>query len=202
MKLKFTLLLCFLLNLSLYAADSNLVAMAPKASYNPVIRMITNQGVVLMELYPDKAPETVKNFIDHIKTGGYDNTLFHRVIKQFMIQGGGMEPGLKARASDKLVKNEADNGLKNERYTIAMARTSNPHSANNQFFINTATNRFLDHTGRTPQGWGYCVFGKVISGFEIVNKIEMSQTSKRDNRPDVPVVDVVIEKMVVLEESD
>src|SRR6186713_1938964 len=136
-----------------------------------MIKLQTNHGDITIELDAEKAPETVANVIQYVKDGHYNNTVFHRVIDGFMIQGGGFEPGMKQKPADATVKNEAQNGLKNNHYTVAMARTSDPHSASAQFFINTSDNDFLNHTAPTSQGWGYCVFGKVTSGTDIVDKI-------------------------------
>jgi peptidyl-prolyl cis-trans isomerase B (cyclophilin B) len=162
-----------------------------------MINLHTNFGVIGIELDEERAPETAKNFLAYVKNGFYSNTLFHRVIDGFMIQGGGFEPGMKQKETSAPIKNEADNGLKNARYSIAMARTSEPHSASSQFFINVGDNGFLDHTAPTPQGWGYCVFGKVVSGQDVVDRIKGVKTGKRGFHGDVPVEDVVIEKAEV-----
>jgi len=161
-----------------------------------MVKLQTNLGAITLELDEKKAPATVKNFLEYVKSGFYDNTTFHRVIDGFMIQGGGMEPGpgMKQKATRAPVTNEADNGLKNEPYTVAMARTSNPHSATAQFFINVADNTFLNHSGQTPQGWGYCVFGRVVEGKDIVDQIRKVKTGTRGMHQDVPVSDVIIEK--------
>src|SRR5688572_29181087 len=135
-----------------------------------MVKLHTNMGTITLELEDEKAPDTVANFLQYVKDGHYTNTVFHRVIDGFMIQGGGFEPGMKQKSTRPPVKNEADNKLKNAAYTVAMARTSDPHSASAQFFINVADNGFLDHTAPTPQGWGYCVFGKVTGGTEVVDK--------------------------------
>ena len=158
------------------------------------VTLHTNFGDITLQLDPDKAPETVKNFLTYVQSGHYDNTVFHRVINGFMIQGGGFEPGMRQKATADTIKNEADNGLKNDRYTVAMARTSEPHSASSQFFINVGDNDFLNHSAPTPQGWGYCVFGKVSSGEDVVDRIKGVSTTKRGFHGDVPVEDVVIEK--------
>ncbi|MFZ9298212.1 MAG: peptidylprolyl isomerase [Hylemonella sp.] len=166
---------------------------------NPKVELhITGQGVITLELDAGKAPNTVANFLAYVNKGHYNGTIFHRVIPGFMIQGGGMEPGMQQRATDKPIENEANNGLKNNTYTIAMARTSSPHSATAQFFINVADNDFLNHTSPSMQGWGYAVFGKVVSGTEVVDKIASSQTGQRGHHGDVPTEDVVIEKAVAL----
>jgi len=159
-----------------------------------MIKLHTNLGVIGLELDENKAPATVANFRQYVKNGFYDNTVFHRVIDGFMIQGGGFEPGMKQKPTEAPVKNEAENGLKNDRYTVAMARTSNPHSATAQFFINVADNAFLNHTAQTSQGWGYCVFGRVAEGTEVVDKIKKVLTGNRGMHQDVPVEDVVIQR--------
>ena len=159
----------------------------------------TNHGDITLELDAENAPATVANFLQYVRDGHYDNTIFHRVIDGFMIQGGGMEPGLRQKATRAPVENEAGNGLKNKRYTVAMARTSDPHSATAQFFINVADNDFLNHTAPNPQGWGYCVFGKVVPGTDVVDKIEKVATGRKGGHDDVPVDDVVIQKAVVID---
>ena len=161
-----------------------------------VIEMKTNLGTIEIELYPDKAPLTVENFVRYVKEGHYDGTVFHRVIKDFMIQGGGFDANLEQKATHEPIKNEASNGLKNEVGTIAMARTGDPHSATAQFFINTKDNAFLNFTAESGRGWGYAVFGKVISGMDVVNKIEASATGPKGSFPkDVPLETVVIESV-------
>jgi peptidyl-prolyl cis-trans isomerase B (cyclophilin B) len=166
---------------------------------NPQVELhIANLGVITLELDQEKAPKTVANFLSYVKKGHYDNTIFHRVIPGFMVQGGGMEPGMKEKKGDAPIDNEANNGLKNLNYTVAMARTGDPHSATAQFFINVADNGFLNHTAISAQGWGYAVFGKVISGTEIVDKIKAVKTSRKGYHDDVPQVDVIIEKAVAL----
>ena len=159
---------------------------------------IAKLGVITLELDQDKAPKTVANFLAYVNKGHYDNTVFHRVIPGFMIQGGGMEPGMKQKACDAPISNEANNGLKNLNYTVAMARTGDPHSATAQFFINVADNAFLNHTAISAQGWGYAVFGKVVSGTEVVDQIKTVKTSRKGFHDDVPVEDVIIEKAVAL----
>ena len=159
-----------------------------------MVKLHTNFGVITLELDAEKAPETVANFRRYVADGHFDNTIFHRVIDGFMIQGGGYEPGMKQKPTRAPVRNEADNGLKNEAYTIAMARPSNPHSATSQFFINVADNDFLDHTAPTPQGWGYCVFGRVVEGRDVVDRIKKVRTGSRAGHQDVPQEDVVIER--------
>jgi peptidyl-prolyl cis-trans isomerase B (cyclophilin B) len=159
-----------------------------------MVKLHTNMGTITLELDAQKAPRTVANFLEYVKNGFYANTTFHRVIDGFMIQGGGMEPGMKQKQTLAPIPNEADNGLKNDAYTIAMARTSDPHSATAQFFINVADNDFLNHTSPTSQGWGYCVFGRVVEGQDVVDKIKAVATGNRGMHQDVPSQDVVIEK--------
>jgi peptidyl-prolyl cis-trans isomerase B (cyclophilin B) len=161
------------------------------------VRMQTNMGTIVLELNSEKAPATVGNFVDYAKSGFYDGTVFHRVIPDFMIQGGGFEPGMNQKPTRASIKNEADNGLTNDNGTIAMARTSDPNSATSQFFINVKDNEFLNYTSPTPQGWGYCVFGKVVEGMDVVQKIEKVATGSRGMHQDVPTEDVVIEKVTV-----
>ncbi|MCY1286834.1 Peptidyl-prolyl cis-trans isomerase B [compost metagenome] len=163
-----------------------------------MIKLHTNYGVITLQLFADKAPETVANFEEYVKAGQYDNTVFHRVINNFMIQGGGFEPGMKQKATRAPIKNEANNGLSNKIGTIAMARTMEPHSASAQFFINVADNTFLDHSAPTVQGWGYTVFGEVAEGMDVVNKIKGVATTMRAGHQDVPVDDVVIEKAEIV----
>ena len=162
-----------------------------------MIKLHTNFGVIALELNAEKAPETVKNFLTYAEAGHYDNTIFHRVIDGFMIQGGGFGPGMKEKKTRSPIKNEADNGLKNERYSIAMARTSDPHSASAQFFINVADNAFLDFKMPSGNGWGYCVFGKVVEGSEVVDKIKGVKTGNAGFHQDVPKEDVIIERAEV-----
>lgn len=165
---------------------------------SPIVELHTNHGVIRIELDADKAPKTVANFLAYVGKGHYDGTIFHRVIKGFMVQGGGFEPGMKQKATDAPVANEANNGLKNERYTLAMARTNDPHSASAQFFINTVDNDFLNFRSETPQGWGYAVFGKVIEGSDVVQQIEKTKTGRKGFHDDVPTEDVVIQKAVLV----
>ena len=154
--------------------------------------LTTNHGNIKLELYADKAPKTVENFLAYVNSGHYNGTIFHRVIDGFMVQGGGFEPGMKQKPTNEPVENEAKNGLKNEPYTVAMARTSAPHSASAQFFINVKNNSFLDYPGQ--DGWGYCVFGKVVEGMDVVDKIRAVKTTRTGMFSDVPVDNVVIEK--------
>jgi peptidyl-prolyl cis-trans isomerase B (cyclophilin B) len=163
-----------------------------------MIKLTTNHGVIALELNAGKAPKTVANFLAYVAAGHYDNTVFHRVIKNFMIQGGGFEPNMNQKPCQAPVENEAANGLKNKRGTVAMARTNDPHSATAQFFINVADNGFLNHTAISAQGWGYAVFGKVVSGTEVVDKIKAVKTGRKGHHDDVPLVDVIIEKAVAL----
>mgnify|MGYP001566150102 FL=1 len=166
---------------------------------NPQVELhIADLGVITLELDAAKAPKSVENFLAYVNKGHYDRTIFHRVIPGFMIQGGGFEPGMSQKASDKPIENEANNGLKNDKYTIAMARTNDPHSASSQFFINVADNGFLNHTAPSAQGWGYAVFGKVVSGTDVVDKIAAVKTGQKGYHGDVPKDDVVIEKAVAL----
>ncbi|MDR3453828.1 MAG: peptidylprolyl isomerase [Rhodoferax sp.] len=166
---------------------------------NPKVELhIANYGVITLELDQAKAPNTVANFLDYVNKGHYNNTVFHRVIPGFMVQGGGFEPGMKEKKSGTPIDNEANNGLKNDKYTVAMARTNAPHSATAQFFINVADNAFLNHTAPSAQGWGYAVFGKVVAGTEVVDKIKAVQTGRKGFHDDVPNDDVVIEKAVAL----
>ncbi len=162
-----------------------------------MVKLHTNYGVIALELDAAKAPETVKNFLGYVESGHYANTIFHRVIDGFMVQGGGFEPGMKQKPTRAPIKNEAANGLKNDRYTIAMARTGDPHSATAQFFINVKDNDFLNHTAPTPQGWGYCVFGKVTEGQDVVDRIKAVQTGRSGMHQDVPQQDVLIERAEV-----
>jgi peptidyl-prolyl cis-trans isomerase B (cyclophilin B) len=163
-----------------------------------MVKLHTNHGVITLELDAAKAPVTVENFIGYVKSGHFNNTIFHRVIDGFMIQGGGFEPGMKQKPTGAQIKNEADNQLKNDKYTVAMARTSDPHSATAQFFINVADNGFLNHTAPNAQGWGYCVFGKVTGGTEVVDKITGVKTGNRGGHQNVPADDVIIEKAEVV----
>ncbi len=159
-----------------------------------MIILHTSHGDITLELDAENAPRTVENFLQYVRDGHYDNTVFHRVIDGFMIQGGGMEPGMKQKPTRAPVANEAGNGLKNLRYTVAMARTNDPHSATAQFFINVGDNDFLNYKGPSPQGWGYCVFGKVTAGQDVVDKIRSVRTGSSGSHQDVPVEDVVINR--------
>ncbi|MBI2744188.1 MAG: peptidyl-prolyl cis-trans isomerase [Burkholderiales bacterium] len=166
---------------------------------NPQVELhIAGLGTIKIELDAAKAPNSVANFLAYVNKGHYDGTVFHRVIPGFMIQGGGFEPGMTQKATDKPIDNEANNGLKNTKYTLAMARTNDPHSATAQFFINIADNGFLNHTAPSAQGWGYAVFGKVVAGTDVVDKIAAVKTGQKGFHGDVPKDDVVIEKAVAL----
>jgi peptidyl-prolyl cis-trans isomerase B (cyclophilin B) len=159
-----------------------------------LVKFETSLGEIICELFDDKAPNTVANFLEYVRTGHYDGTIFHRVIDGFMIQGGGMTSDMKAKKTNVPIENEADNGIKNEAYTLAMARTNNPHSATAQFFINVKNNAFLDHSAKTLQGWGYAVFGKVVKGHGVVNKIKAVPTGSKAGHSDVPISPVEIIK--------
>ena len=166
---------------------------------NPQVELhIAGMGVITLELDADKAPKSTENFLAYVNKGHYDRTIFHRVIDGFMIQGGGFEPGMTQKPTDAPIDNEANNGLKNDKYTVAMARTQAPHSATAQFFINVADNGFLNHTAPSLQGWGYAVFGKVVQGTDIVDQIRGVKTGRNGFHDDVPKDDVVIEKAVAL----
>ncbi|MEJ2672262.1 MAG: peptidylprolyl isomerase [Deltaproteobacteria bacterium] len=165
-----------------------------------MVELETSMGNITLELYPDKAPVTVANFLEYVKAGFYNGTIFHRVINGFMIQGGGLDAQMHNKPTRAPIKNEADNGLANEPYTIAMARTNNPDSATAQFFINVANNAFLNHTAKTPRGWGYAVFGKVVKGREVVDKIKAVPTTTRDSYENVPVEPVTIIKAIVVQQ--
>lgn len=160
------------------------------------VELHTSAGLITISLDDEKAPATVENFLNYVRAGHYDGTIFHRVIKGFMIQGGGFEPGLKQKSTREPIANEANNGLKNDKYTLAMARTSAPHSASAQFFINGTDNDFLNFKSETASGWGYAVFGKVIAGTEVVDQIEKVKTGNKGGHGDVPVEDVIITKAV------
>jgi peptidyl-prolyl cis-trans isomerase B (cyclophilin B) len=166
---------------------------------NQMIKLTTNMGEITIEMYADKAPETVKNFVSYIESGFFDGLIFHRVIPGFMIQGGGFSPDMKQKETGAPIQNEADNGVKNEIGTIAMARTGDPHSATAQFFINLVDNDFLNHTGKNPQGWGYVVFGKVTEGLDVVESIGKVETGRVAGYSDVPVESVIIESATLVE---
>jgi peptidyl-prolyl cis-trans isomerase A (cyclophilin A) len=185
--------------LAALAAFASLSMSHPTLAANPTVEMKTSQGTVTIELYADKSPKTVENFLQYVKDGFYNGTIFHRVIDNFMIQGGGFEPGMKEKVTRTPIQNEAKNGLKNQTGTLAMARTSDPHSASAQFFINLKDNAFLDYPGR--DGWGYAVFGKVTQGMEVVNKIAKVPTGNAGFHQNVPTTPVVIESVKLIEKK-
>jgi len=166
-----------------------------------MIILNTSYGDISIELDFDNTPATANNFLNLAESGFYNGTIFHRIINGFMIQGGGFEAGMQQKKSTNTIENEADKGLTNKKYTLAMARTSDPHSAGSQFFINVADNDFLNFKSKTTEGWGYCVFGKVVAGMDVVDKIKMVSTTRRAGHQDVPVDDVVIEKVVVMKDE-
>ena len=171
-----------------------------KASFSmSKVKLTTNHGDIVLQLDAEKAPLTTENFVQYVKDGHYNGTVFHRVIKGFMIQGGGFEAGMSQKKTRASIQNEADNGLKNKKYSIAMARTMEPHSASAQFFINASDNDFLNHSGKNVQGWGYAVFGEVIEGREVVDAIEKVATGSKAGHQDVPKDDVIIEKAEIIE---
>ena len=166
---------------------------------NPHIKFETSLGNFTAELYSDKAPKSVENFVSYVNAGFYDGTIYHRVIPNFMIQGGGMNPDMSEKTNNAAIENEADNGLKNTKGTLAMARTNDPHSATSQFFVNAKDNAFLDHTAKNAQGWGYAVFGEVIEGIEVVDAIEKVKTGNNGSHTDVPLEAVVMNKVTVIQ---
>ena len=166
-----------------------------------MVEMHTSKGLITLELDAEKAPVTVANFIEYVKSGHFDGTIFHRVIPGFVIQGGGMESGMKEKPTQPPIENEADNGLKNVTGSICMARTNDPHSATSQFFINLKDNQFLDHTEKSPQGWGYAVFGQVTGGMDVVEAIAAVQTGNAGFHQDVPVEDIVVEKVTITDQE-
>ena len=163
----------------------------------PQVVIYTSMGKIIIELFPEKAPKTVKNFLAYVKSGNYDGSIFHRVIPSFMIQGGGFDPDMKKNPTRQPIENEADNGLKNDRGTVAMARTRDPHSATNQFFINTVNNGFLNHKSKDQRGWGYTVFGRVIGGMDVVDSVSRVKTGVKQRMRDVPLDTVIIRKVTV-----
>jgi cyclophilin family peptidyl-prolyl cis-trans isomerase len=183
----FTVFLSIAIPFSAYADESS-----------PRVRMETSMGTIIVELNAQAAPKTVANFLEYVSAGFYDNTIFHRVIKSFMIQGGGFTPLMQQKTTRPPVVNEADNGLKNDAGTIAMARTNAPHSATSQFFINMKNNDFLNHTEKTARGWGYCVFGRVVEGMAVVKAVENVKTTTKFGYGDVPVKPVIIQKVVLM----
>lgn len=196
--MKKIILLIGCLALCIFAAASGAQAAKAKAD-EPVVKLETSMGDILVQLNTRKAPITTANFIQYVKSGHYDGTIFHRVIKDFMIQGGGFTQEMKEKHTQAPIRNEANNGLTNKKYTIAMARTNDPHSASAQFFINTRDNDFLNFKSQSPQGWGYAVFGKVIGGQDVVDKIEKVATRRRAGMDDVPQTPVIIKKAYVTE---
>jgi peptidyl-prolyl cis-trans isomerase B (cyclophilin B) len=163
-----------------------------------MVKLHTNHGVITIELDEAKAPKSAANFLEYAKNGHYDGTIFHRVINGFMVQGGGFEPGMKQKPTGTPIENEANNGLKNDKYTVAMARTGDPHSATAQFFINVADNAFLNHSAPTQSGWGYCVFGRVVEGMDVVDAMKGMKTGRAGGHQDVPAEDLVIERAEVV----
>jgi peptidyl-prolyl cis-trans isomerase B (cyclophilin B) len=161
--------------------------------------MKTNYGTVIVELFPDKAPKTVDNFLQYVREGFYDNTVFHRIIDKFVIQGGGFGPGMTQKTTRASIENEAKNGLRNERGTVSMARASDPHSASSQFFINIVDNDFLNFTAPSPAGWGYCVFGQVVEGMHVVDQMKGVPTGSKLGHKDVPLSDVLLEKVSLVD---
>ncbi len=178
--------------------DTNTKNMKSTGEKMSVIKLETNKGTITLELDAEKAPQTVANFVDYVEKGFYDGLIFHRVIPNFMIQGGGMNPDMSEKPNGSPIKNEANNGLKNDRGTIAMARTQDPHSATSQFFINLKDNDFLNHTSESPAGWGYAVFGKVTDGMDVVDEIAKVKTGNHGPHGDVPLEPVVIKKATVV----
>ncbi|MEN3293963.1 MAG: peptidyl-prolyl cis-trans isomerase [Burkholderiales bacterium] len=187
----------FIHRVAALSAALSLATLLPgaQAAQNPQVTLKTNMGDIVLELYPEKAPKTVANFLKTVKSGHYNGTVFHRVINNFMIQGGGFDKAMNQKPTTGTVQNEANNGLKNEAYSVAMARTSDPHSASAQFFINLKDNGFLDFPGQ--DGWGYAVFGKVVKGTEVVNKIKSVETTNSGMHQNVPVQPIVIESASV-----
>jgi peptidyl-prolyl cis-trans isomerase B (cyclophilin B) len=196
MKQLFTALFALLLCCTMQSSHSSTQDSNTTKDKKTMVKLHTNHGIITLQLDAEKAPNTVKNFLDYVNNGFYSNTIFHRVIANFMIQGGGFEPGMKQKAVNAPIKNEAANGLKNDIYTIAMARTGDPHSATAQFFINVKDNGFLNYPGQ--DGWGYCVFGKVVEGKEVVDAIRNVKTGNRSGFQDVPLEDVIITKAEVV----
>lgn len=194
-------LLCLVAAISLLALCPGVNHAAAKNADEPIVKLETNMGDILVQLDGRKAPRTTANFIQYVKSGHYDGTIFHRVIRNFMIQGGGFTPDFKEKRTLAPIRNEADNGLRNRKYTIAMARTNDPHSAAAQFFINTRDNDFLDFRGQTNDKWGYAVFGRVIEGQKVVDKIESVLTGRRGPYEDVPNEPVIIKKAYVVDPS-
>lgn len=192
----------WILALSLALLSLGVTASAADAAENPRVALETSKGTIVLELYAEKAPKTVENFLGYVDDGYYAGTIFHRVIERFMIQGGGFTADMEKKETAAPILNEANNGLVNERGTVAMARTSDPHSATAQFFVNTVDNRSLDHTAETPRGWGYAVFGRVVEGMDVVDAIAGVDTTTRGPMRDVPSEPVVIEAARRVETSD
>ena len=186
-------LTAFLVLISVFAAGTTTAAERSKV----LVKLETSQGDIVLELDAEKAPATVENFIKYAEAGHYDGTIFHRVIENFMIQGGGFDENMVQKPTDKPVQNEADNGLSNDAYTVAMARTPDPHSATAQFFINVNNNNFLNFKSKSPNGWGYTVFGRVVEGKDVVDKIKAVSTATKGFHENVPETPVVIQKVVV-----
>jgi len=183
--------------ITLFIASFCFAQAAWAGSSNPRVLLETNKGLIVLELDPKAAPKTVENFLGYVRDGFYDGTVFHRVIKGFMIQGGGFTEDMQQKSTHAPIDNEANNGLQNKRGTVAMARTMDPHSATAQFFINTVDNSFLDHKGKTSSGWGYFVFGKVVEGMNVVDAIESVSTTVKVGQRDVPATPVIIEHAIV-----
>ncbi|MDR2819486.1 MAG: peptidyl-prolyl cis-trans isomerase [Desulfovibrio sp.] len=199
---RFRAVFFLLLGLTLLSDPAGVVCAADQVTSSPpdpVVKLSTSLGDIVLRLNARKAPNTVSNFIQYVKSGHYDNTIFHRVIKGFMIQGGGFTPEMKEKPARAPIRNEADNALKNLKYTVAMARTNEPHSATAQFFINVGNNAFLDFKSQTAQGWGYAVFGQVISGQNVVDKIALVRTGRKGYHDDVPLEPVLIRKAAIME---
>lgn len=175
------------------ACGLTISANSVSAEQNTMVELSTNKGLIKIELFDKEAPATVKNFVDYVESGFYDGLIFHRVIPGFMVQGGGFEPGMKEKETGPNIQNEANNGIKNEVGTLAMARTPDPHSASSQFFINVADNEFLNFTSESPQGWGYAVFGKVVEGMDVVESLTSVETGQSGPHGDVPKEDIIIE---------
>ncbi|MCP4750584.1 MAG: peptidyl-prolyl cis-trans isomerase [Proteobacteria bacterium] len=190
------MLLAFLLS-----AAHAVLAETPIQDPNPRIRLATNHGDIVVVLDRKKAPKTVDNFLKYVQSGFYDGTIFHRVIRGFMVQGGGLTVDMEKKPTREPVRNEADNGLKNTRGSIAMARTNDPHSATAQFFINTVDNSFLDHRSKSGRGWGYCVFGEVVEGMKVVDKIENVHTTSKLGRRDIPILPVKLKKAEAVQQK-
>ena len=198
---KFTFIICLLAGLLGFCFNAPADAKSAQRN-NPVVKLQTSMGDIYLEIYADKAPKTAENFLNYVNAGHYDGTIFHRVINGFMIQGGGMDKTMKERSTNSPIANEAANGLTNDAYTVAMARTSDPHSATSQFFINVKNNNFLNYTAPNAQGYGYAVFGKVSKGQGVVNKIKAVPTSSQRGHDDVPVTPVEIIKATVVDKVE